>query len=624
MKAMRSVVMGAVVALVGACGPATVEPSLFLSVSPKTLRGAQVATVKVSATDSKDKPGTGTVRVTSTAGSLVDGTDVDLQGGEGEVSFTCDNTVDATCAGSVRLNGDWNGATASTSLTVSAMGTGGGNGGGGGTGGGAGEDAGSPVDGGVLVYQPDSTTAAGLTIQSTGIGTSTPVFFKVIDSSGMGVEGVDVAFSIKPNSAAGCTVAPSARRTNSMGLAQTTLSSGDSQGSATVVARVTGLPAAESASISIVIGRPNDGSLSLNCSKRNLGALQTPGNPPRNDQMTVCTLNFTDRNANKTPYSLNASWYAEAGQVDPLSVAVANSGFATSNFNSGGSLPVETSPMAGEPTNGAKNPRDMIVGVIASVPGEEQFWDGSGGQAANGVWDPGEWFVDVPEPFVDSNDNGRYDPGEPYGDTDRYDCATKAIVPKNNHWDGPNGCWDANTQIWRATHIAYTGDLDVTRGPTFTPPLPTAPMAPNAVFQTNFGWTDEYFNRLSNDGVNAQITTISGMRGSATVSPITGENFNQRIEYVTIAAVESAPGSGVFTEIGTCDKDVADAGYPLTRCLRTYKFSAWNVAPTGGRITITAPSDTSMTGTTSTRFELSAGNNLQSNPSTSQFVVQFQ
>ena len=83
-----------------ACGPATVEPELTLTASPRTIDGvAQKSTVKMSAVDDKGKLGTGKVRVTSGAGSLKDGVEVDLLAGEGTTDFTCARATDVTCTG---------------------------------------------------------------------------------------------------------------------------------------------------------------------------------------------------------------------------------------------------------------------------------------------------------------------------------------------------------------------------------------------------------------------------------------------------------------------------------------------------------------------------------------------
>ncbi len=109
--------------VLAACGPMTVEPEFSMTASPRTLDGnRQKSTLKILATDDKSKPGTGSVRVTSTAGSMKDGEEVTLVGGEGTAEFGCDRATDVNCAGTVKLTAEWvvSGKlnTATTSVTI--------------------------------------------------------------------------------------------------------------------------------------------------------------------------------------------------------------------------------------------------------------------------------------------------------------------------------------------------------------------------------------------------------------------------------------------------------------------------------------------------------------------------
>lgn len=111
------------VGLLTACEPPAVEPELTLAASPRTIDGImQKATIRVVAVDDKGKAGTGKVRVTSTAGTLKDGVEVDLLAGEGSTEFGCTYTTDMLCTGSVRISAEWvvSGklASATTSITV--------------------------------------------------------------------------------------------------------------------------------------------------------------------------------------------------------------------------------------------------------------------------------------------------------------------------------------------------------------------------------------------------------------------------------------------------------------------------------------------------------------------------
>ena len=69
-----------------------------------------------------------------------------------------------------------------------------------------------------------------------------------------------------------------------------------------------------------------------------------------------------------------------------------------------------------------RNPRDGLVTLVAYAAGAEGFDD----QNQSGTWDLGEPFDDLPEPYVDADDNGQWSPGEWYQDVNE------------------NGAWDAS------------------------------------------------------------------------------------------------------------------------------------------------------------------------------------
>lgn len=488
----------------------------------------------------------------------------------------------------------------------------------------------------------DSTVIRTLAVNSNGMGNTTPVFFRLLDAMSMPVEGVDVDFSVTPNSAAGCTVLPARDRSNATGIVRTTLSAGDSSGTARVSARVVGLPERVSSDFNIVIGRPSDERLQLACNRSSLGALQS-NTPPRTDQSADCTVVLADRNGRNVPFPLNVSWLTEAGNLPVSTLSMPGGQGVTATFRTGGNLPVLTTPLPAvpvpfnlpaEPSNGSANPRDAFVTIIAAVQGEEQFWDGSGSSnnISNGTWDPGEYWVDVPEPFADSNDNGIWDPGEPYIDTDRVNCATGQVEAKNSRWDPPNGCWDRSTQIWRATHVVYTG-FPAGGAPgaflRFQPAIPLS-MLPDTLAQIQVSWTDSNFNRFSSDNATIQVVTISGTRGTATIgsTSIGGESFGHGVDYKTVRAQVSDAGA-VLAEEGDCDFQDPDSGYPAVRCLRRYKFTAWRTVPPSVTMNLVAPtpqsalSDGGVPPPTFTTFELRAANSLQSNPVSHQFTIQF-
>jgi hypothetical protein len=507
---------------------------------------------------------------------------------------------------------------------------------------------------GSVTYTADMSTRTTLATISTGINFSTPVFFLVRDADGAPIEGVDVDFSLSSSSAAGCTVMPARNRTNAMGLATTTLAAGDSQGTAVVVAKVRGRVDTLSTQFNIVIGRVSEGRMQVTCSRNVLGALQS-STPPRTDQSMTCTVSLADRNGRNPPNDINVSWLAEAGSIPPMSQYPAGATSTTVSFNTAGGLPTATNPLPAtvgafaapqEPSYMATfmvpstqtsdttvNPRDNFVTIVAAVTGEEVFWDGSGSSngSANGRWDPGEYWVDLPEPFADSNDNGTWDPGEPFIDSDRLDCTTGMLQARNSKWDPPNGCWDINTQVWRPAHVVYSGALSTgSQFLRFVPSLP-AFMPSNTSQQVEVFWTDRWFNRISHD--NAAISVgIQGMgRGGAAITaramPSGELSFGHDLSYLTVRAALYPDGG--MEELGTCDVSIPDAGYPFERCLRTYKFVNWQTSVTRATLVITAPPppmtfpDGGSPPATTTTFELRGGNSLQTAPTIYPFQVNF-
>jgi hypothetical protein len=205
---------------------------------------------------------------------------------------------------------------------------------------------------------------------------------------------------------------------------------------------------------------PNGGHISLDCTPGQIPAFtahdclyshyQDPG-------WVKCTLKMADRLGVAIGVPTSVSFMAEAGAISPVAVSPAFPatpdalGHADGYLEVfGAPLPRDVLPMTGELSVVADfgcgpriaNPRDGYVTVIAWVRGEEGFVDVN----QNGQYDPGEPFVDQGEPFVDANDNGVWDPGEWWLD-----------VNGDGRYTGPNGKWDADTVIWSQTRVVYTG-----------------------------------------------------------------------------------------------------------------------------------------------------------------------
>lgn len=166
-----------------ACGPSG-EAELLVTANPKTIRtdGLDSSLITVKATDENGLVGTGTVHVTSVAGSLADGVDLTLDAyGSASTEYTCNRAQDPACTGDVRIDAQWARAgkspvQSSGRVTVDvATGTGGSGGSGGGSGGGGGVSC-------PFVFQLCNTEPDALVVQGRyfgGMANSPMKFFRL-------------------------------------------------------------------------------------------------------------------------------------------------------------------------------------------------------------------------------------------------------------------------------------------------------------------------------------------------------------------------------------------------------------------------------------------------------------
>ena len=155
-------------------------------------------------------------------------------------------------------------------------------------------------------------------------------------------------------------------------------------------------------------------------------------------------------------------------------------------------------PSAGDGREGPdtyRNPRDGLVTLIAFARGAEGFDDSN----QNGVWDLGEPFDDLPEPFVDADDNNQWTPGEWYQD-----------VNGNGSWDAGNGRYDAETVIWKESYMIWSGqpwtaDQDkasrLSTSPGFESMMPAAGEGRTVLIRV----VDRNLNPIAAHGTNDQL-----------------------------------------------------------------------------------------------------------------------
>jgi len=171
-----------------------------------------------------------------------------------------------------------------------------------------------------------------------------------------------------------------------------------------------------------------------------------------NEDGGPCFIQVADRVSGRVKEGTGVFFLTEAGTMDEVGFTD-EAGRAQSIMRIGRDAPrdvpaIEYEQMAGFPRNG-HNPRDGLVRLVAFTRGEEAFFDANGdnvyNEADGDYQEPGQ---DLPEPFVDANDNGTWDDNERFQDSNN-----------NGVWDDANGIWDASTDIWTSTAVLWVGDL---------------------------------------------------------------------------------------------------------------------------------------------------------------------
>jgi hypothetical protein len=332
--------------------------------------------------------------------------------------------------------------------------------------------------------------------------------FTLLDSTGQPYLGnAKVNFTVTP--LGGVSIIPTSLNTDGLGQVVTTIYSGVSAGTVAVTATLDGTKlSVQSDTIAIVGAKANGRNLSVRCSEQNLPSLF--GNDctyMHADFTTTCTAVLGDRFNNTVGRDVRVNWSTEAGLFGPpSSTALANPnqepaaqpdlGRSVNTLRTLNTpMPLDVAPMRGEPSIAAPandpcqvpgvptrvlNPRDGLITFIAHTQGEEGFVDSN----QNGQYDPGELFYDLGEPYIDANDNNIHDPGEVFIDTNG-----------DGVYNGPNGVWDANTTIWTTGHVVVSGGSLTGTFTINNSPVAVFPFVDHDQLQAfGVGWTDPNLN----------------------------------------------------------------------------------------------------------------------------------
>ncbi|WP_297286905.1 Ig-like domain-containing protein [Moraxella sp.] len=207
----------------------------------------------------------------------------------------------------------------------------------------------------------------------------------------------------------------------------------------------------------------------------------------------------------------------------------------TAGYGCSGNYLLVENPLPGELLCG--NPG--FTTIVAYTTGSESFVDDNG----NGIYDQGEPFDDLSEPYIDGNDNGLFEAErELYVDINgngQFDYG-------NNQYDGPGGAFK-NTTIWTDIRILFSAQMRTeSEGITVTPSSFSIPNAGVETFIVS-GIGDIYGNGLV-EGTKVQVTTNNGVLGGQTDFTFTRNELG--LQYIEFTLSSNPP-----KEITEKDKD---------------------------------------------------------------------
>ncbi|RJS94299.1 Ig-like domain-containing protein [Salinisphaera sp. Q1T1-3] len=253
-----------------------------------------------------------------------------------------------------------------------------------------------------VTLRPQATTAAALSFTATsqaqigiqGTGVLQPqsqVTFRLTDAGGDPVPGQMVTFS-PDTTVGGLSIAPERMRTNADGLASTTVTAGTQAASVQIGATSTGADgrtlSAQSRTLAVTTGIADQDSFSISAASTNIEGFNRDG------VTTAITVRAADRFNNPVPDGTTINFTTEGGAI-PGSCQTTD-----------GACSVDFVSQNPRPGNGR-------VTILATAIGEESFTDSA---PSNGRFDAGEAYDDLPEAYLDRNENGRRDADEPYAD----------------------------------------------------------------------------------------------------------------------------------------------------------------------------------------------------------------
>jgi hypothetical protein len=271
-----------------------------------------------------------------------------------------------------------------------------------------------------------SATPSTVGLKGTGLGETSTVVFKVVDSTGGARPNAAVTFSLN-TTVGGMSISPTTANSGADGTVQTVVSAGTVHTTVRVTATIAS-PAlsTQSSVLTVTTGLPASRAFSLAVGPATYGTGASTYACPNveaynQDLVTVpMTTQLADRYNNPAPDGTAVSFTTDGGHiVGSCTTPLTNPGDGTCKVTWTSANP--------RPQLADDTPPLLAAGrakILATAIGEESFTDVN----ASGFWQTGDPFDNLGEPYRDDNENGQYDSGEYFLDYNQ-----------NGKWDAGSG-----------------------------------------------------------------------------------------------------------------------------------------------------------------------------------------
>jgi len=390
----------------GTTGVSVAPPNLHLSaltVTPGTISAGGSAAVSITVLDSSNNPYMTSVPVSFTStGVSAGGATITAQ------AYTINGIAsatykDITYAGTDTITASLVGTSQTKSAGITV----------------------NPASSGSIIFV--SVTPANISLPNSGGQITSTVVFKVLDTGGNPI-GKLVDFSLSTTTG-GITINPSSAQSDgNTGLVQTTVTAGTVPTPVRVLATIDGTTLTSTSSqLVISTGIPTQNNFSLSATVLNMEGWNYDGTTSQ------VTARLADRFQNPVPDGTAVYFTASGGSIDAS--CTTTDGACSVTFRSQEKRPMITDP----PPTPAKSGR---VVVLAYAIGEESFTDLNG----NGIFNHlTESFIDMPDPWLDVNEDGIYDNSEPFIDT--YNTGSYSIA---------DGCFNGVLRDYAISDSCYS------------------------------------------------------------------------------------------------------------------------------------------------------------------------